>query len=104
MSAHDLPEAAPRTPRPIRTILSTVILLALLLGILYFWRGWRGWRAGQAQAWQPQAVPVAAMIVQPRDIPAALEAVGSLRAVREVTLSPEVAGRVSAIHFEAGQQ
>lgn len=100
MSAHDLPEAAPRTPRPIRTILLTVILLALLLGTLYFWRGWR---AGQAQAWRPQAVPVAAMIVQPRDIPAALEAVGSLRAVREVTLSPEVAGRVAAIHFEAGQ-
>ena len=51
----------------------------------------------------PQAVPVAAMVVQSRDIPAALEAVGSLRAVREVTLSPEIAGRVSAIHFEAGQ-
>ncbi|WP_235654543.1 efflux RND transporter periplasmic adaptor subunit [Sphingobium yanoikuyae] len=32
------------------------------------------------------------------------DAVGSLRAVREVTLSPEVAGRVSAIHFEAGGQ
>lgn len=101
MSAHDLPEAAPRTPRRSRAILLTVILLAMLLATLYVWRGWR---AGQAQAWQPQAVPVAATVVQPRDIPAALEAVGSLRAVREVTLSPEVAGRVSAIHFEAGQQ
>jgi len=81
-------------------MLLTIVLLFVLLGTLYLWRGWR---ASQAQAWQPQAVPVAAMVVQSRDIPAALEAVGSLRAVREVTLSPEIAGRVSAIHFEAGQ-
>ncbi|MGJ8479978.1 efflux RND transporter periplasmic adaptor subunit [Sphingobium yanoikuyae] len=103
MSDHNLPEpsrAAPRLIRPTRTMLLTIVLLFVLLGTLYLWRGWR---ASQAQAWQPQAVPVAAMVVQSRDIPAALEAVGSLRAVREVTLSPEIAGRVSAIHFEAGQ-
>ncbi|MEK7456872.1 MAG: efflux RND transporter periplasmic adaptor subunit [Pseudomonadota bacterium] len=103
MSDHNLPEpsrAAARLIRPTRTMLLTIVLLFVLLGTLYLWRGWR---ASQAQAWQPQAVPVAAMVVQSRDIPAALEAVGSLRAVREVTLSPEIAGRVSAIHFEAGQ-
>ncbi|WP_367349880.1 efflux RND transporter periplasmic adaptor subunit [Sphingobium yanoikuyae] len=103
MSDHNLPEpsrAAPRLIRPTRTMLLTIVLLFVLLGTLYLWRGWR---ASQAQAWQPQAVSVAAMVVQSRDIPAALEAVGSLRAVREVTLSPEIAGRVSAIHFEAGQ-
>ena len=103
MSDHNLPEpsrAAPRLIRPTRTMLLTIVLLFVLLGTLYLWRGWR---ASQAQAWQPQAVSVAAMVVQSRDIPAALEAVGSLHAVREVTLSPEIAGRVSAIHFEAGQ-
>ncbi|PHP21328.1 efflux transporter periplasmic adaptor subunit [Sphingobium sp. IP1] len=103
MSDHNLSKpsrVAPRLIRPTRTMLLTIVLLFVLLGTLYLWRGWR---ASQAQAWQPQAVPVAAMVVQSRDIPAALEAVGSLRAVREVTLSPEIAGRVSAIHFEAGQ-
>ncbi|MBO9525516.1 MAG: efflux RND transporter periplasmic adaptor subunit [Sphingobium yanoikuyae] len=103
MSDHNLPEpsrVAPRLIRPTRTMLLTIVLLFVLMGTLYLWRGWR---ASQAQAWQPQAIPVAAMVVQSRDIPAALEAVGSLRAVREVTLSPEIAGRVSAIHFEAGQ-
>ena len=84
-----------------RIILLTVAILILLAGALYFWRGWR---AGQTQAWQPQAAPVTAIVVMPRDLPAALEAVGNLRAVREVTLSPEVAGRVSALHFEAGRQ
>jgi len=101
MTDHDLPPPTHGASRPIRTIALTVAILLLLLGALYLWRGWR---AGQAQAWQPQAVPVAATLVQPRDIPAALEAVGNLRAVREVTLSPEVAGRVSALHFEAGRQ
>lgn len=101
MSDHDLPPPASAAHRPVRTIALTVAILVLLLGGLYFWRGWR---VGQAHAWQPQAVPVAAMVAQPRDIPATLEAVGNLRAVREVTLAPEVAGRVSAIHFEAGRQ
>ncbi|MFM2372909.1 MAG: hypothetical protein RIS85_2631 [Pseudomonadota bacterium] len=85
----------------IRIVLLTIAILILLLGGLYFWRSWR---LGQTQAWQPQAVPVTAMVVTPRDLPATLEAVGNLRAVREVTLSPEVAGRISTIHFEAGRQ
>jgi len=101
MTDHDLPPPVEVALRLVLSIALMVVILALLLGGLNFWRGWR---AGQAQAWQPQAVPVAAMLVQPRNILAALEAVGSLRAVREVTLSPEVAGRVSAIHFEAGGQ
>lgn len=105
MTTHIVHEAD-TPPRParsghVRAIVLTALVLTTLLAALYFWRGWR---AGQAQVWQPQAVPVAAMVAQPRDIPAALEAVGTIRAVREVTLSPEVAGRVSAIHFEAGRQ
>lgn len=82
-----------------RTIIITVAVLAVLLGGLFLWRGLR---AGPAQQWQQQAVPVAAMQVEPRDMPASLDAVGTLSAVRAVTLAPEVAGRVSAIRFEAG--
>lgn len=84
-----------------RAILITVAVLALVLGGLFLWRSLR---AGPTQGWQQQAVPVAAMRLTPREMPAALEAVGTLTAVREVTLSPEVAGRVSAIRFEAGSR
>jgi len=84
-----------------RAILITVAVLALVLGGLFLWRTLR---AGPGQAWQQRAVPVAAMRVTPREMPAALEAVGTLTAVREVTLSPEAAGRVSAIRFEAGSR
>ncbi|MFA5629960.1 MAG: efflux RND transporter periplasmic adaptor subunit [Porticoccaceae bacterium] len=42
------------------------------------------------------------MVVAPMAMPVSLKAVGSLSAVREVLLSPETAGRVVAIGFEAG--
>jgi multidrug efflux system membrane fusion protein len=82
-------------------IILTIVVLAVVLGGL-FW--WRGLRSASTQGWSQEALPVAAMVVRARDVPAALEAVGTLRAVQAVMLSPEVAGRVSEIHFEAGQQ
>ena len=87
------------TGRQSRTILVTVVLLALVLGGLFLWRAAR---TDPGQPPERQPVPVAATIVTPRDVPASLEAVGTLSAVRSVTLSPEVAGRVTAIRFEAG--
>lgn len=86
---------------PLHPTLVTLIVLALLLGGLYFWRAAK---AGDGQAWQQQATVVTATIVSPRDVPVGFDAVGTLRAVREVTLAPEVAGRVSAIRFDAGSR
>jgi multidrug efflux system membrane fusion protein len=87
--------------RQLRSIILTIIVLAVVLGGL-FW--WRGLRSAPTQGWAQEALPVAAMVVRAQDVPASLEAVGTLRAVQQVRLSPEVAGRVSEIHFEAGQQ
>lgn len=83
----------------LRTIIITVVILALLFGGIFLWRTLR---LGQQPGWDQPATPVAATVVTPQDVPASLDAVGSLRAVREVALSSEVAGRVSAIRFEAG--
>lgn len=85
----------------IRTILATVFALALVLGGLFVWRVLK---AGQAQEWHQAPLPVAAMQLEPRDVPLSLEAIGTLRAVREVELSAEVAGRVSAIRFDSGAE
>jgi multidrug efflux system membrane fusion protein len=98
-SVHDLPAQEGSSRPEARTIIITVIVLVLLLGGLFLWRSLRN---GQGPAWQPQAVPVAATIVSPREVPSSLDAVGTLTAVREVALSSEVAGRVSAINFTAG--
>ncbi|EQB11116.1 efflux RND transporter periplasmic adaptor subunit [Sphingobium lactosutens] len=100
-SLHDIPEQDRSTRPQTRTIIITLVALAVLLGGLFLWRSIK---AGQGQGWQPQAVPVAAVVAAPRDVPAGLEAVGTLTAVREVTLSPEVAGRVSTLNITAGAQ
>jgi len=65
---------------------------------------WRGVRTAPAPAGQADPVPVTAMKVRTARVPMSLEAIGTLRAVREVMLAPEVAGRVVAIHFEAGSK
>jgi len=94
------------TPPPPRSrqIRQAAIVIGAVLAVflvLFLWRIW-------LNAAPPQAAPpptsVVATIVSPVDVPAALEAVGSLRAVREVVLSPEVAGRVTAIRFNPGQR
>ncbi|WP_157219116.1 efflux RND transporter periplasmic adaptor subunit [Flavisphingomonas formosensis] len=77
-----------------------LLAAALLFGGLYAWRAARS--SGSAQG-APPPVTVRAIRVDPRDAPAALEAVGSLRAVREVMLAPEVAGRIVGLHLEAGR-
>lgn len=82
-----------------RTLVFAAIAVLLLFGGLFAWR-WLG-SAAPAQNAPPPTV-VVATVVSPTSVPAALEAVGTVRAVREVNLSPEVAGRVVAIRFQAG--
>ncbi len=82
-----------------RQIAVALGLIVVVFVLLFAWRSWRN--AAPAQA-APQPVAVTATFVEPRDVPAALDAVGSLRAVQEVMLAPEVAGRVTAIRFQAG--
>nr|WP_040716242.1 efflux RND transporter periplasmic adaptor subunit [Caenibius tardaugens] len=74
-------------------------LIILVFGLLFLWRSWRN--AAPPPAERPP-VAVTATFVEPRDVPTALQAVGSLRAVQEVMLAPEVAGRVTAIRFQPG--
>jgi membrane fusion protein, multidrug efflux system len=80
-------------------VLVTAVVVAALATGLFAPRGRR-----QAVAAQHEAAPVAvaATVVQPTEVPAALETVGSLRAVREVVLAPELAGRIVTLHFESG--
>ena len=83
-----------------RPVLLTVLVLAVVLGGLFLWRTLR---SAPDQNSSNAPLSVAAMVVQARDAPDSLESVGTVRAVQQVTLSPEVAGRVSQIRFEAGQ-
>jgi multidrug efflux system membrane fusion protein len=95
--------AEPSSSRPIkgRPVLLAGAALILLMGGLY---AWRSARTAEPPGGQMPPVPVATAVVSPTEVPSALEAVGSLRAVREVVLAPEVAGRVTGIGFSAGAQ
>lgn len=91
-----------RRPRPqARHALIVLAAVVVIFVLLFVWRSW-------LNATPPPAAPpptaVVATVVQPTEVPAALEAVGSLRAVREVTLAPEIAGRVTAIGFDGGER
>lgn len=101
MTSVDDINPTPSRGRGVRTLVIAALAVMLLFGALYAWRAAR--TAAPAQA-APPPTAVAAALVVPTDLPAALEAVGTLRAVREVDLSPEVAGRVVAIRFVAGAQ
>lgn len=87
-------------PSRLMSTIVAVIVAVLIFAGLYGWRLWR--QAGAAQpAWPP--VSVSAMRVTPTDVPVSLQSVGSLRAVREVSLAPETDGHVVSIRFTGGQ-
>lgn len=85
----------------IKKLLPALIAVGLLFVAL---SSWRHLRTADAQALAPPPVPVVATTVRAQAVPASLETVGTLEAVREVLLAPETAGRVIDIRFTAGTQ
>jgi len=56
----------------------------------------------QAQAAVPVAVPVAAALVERRDVPVEALAIGTVEAYSTVALRPQVSGPIAAVHFAEG--
>lgn len=96
------PSASARKTSPWKAILVSLVAIALIGGGLWYWRlakssGSAGWSGGGP-------IDVVATTLNAEAAPVGLEALGELRAVRQVTLSPEVAGRVAVISFKPGQR
>jgi multidrug efflux system membrane fusion protein len=93
------PQSAQHAGFQIRGLVIVLLVVAALFAGLFSWRHAR-------TAPPPHTVPpptlVTATVVQPQDVPANLESVGTLQAVHQVTLAPEVPGRITAIRFEGG--
>ncbi|GAA6135952.1 efflux RND transporter periplasmic adaptor subunit [Oceaniserpentilla sp. 4NH20-0058] len=64
---------------------------------------WRYYHNTQTQPRAQRAAPVVLFEVQPSQIKASLEALGSARAAESVTLTASVTEKVSNIHFKQGQ-
>lgn len=85
--------------KPYGVVLIVAIALIALFGGLFLWKQVR---TAPKPMGAPPPTPVSAMVIQPQTAPASLQTVGTLQAVREVMLAPEIAGRVTTIGFEGG--
>ncbi|MFO1048778.1 MAG: efflux RND transporter periplasmic adaptor subunit, partial [Geminicoccaceae bacterium] len=101
-------DAEPARPKPSRRrVVVWFVIVALLLGLvgggLFAFDRFRAKAIADFFASQvPPPTPVAAEPARLGPMPRYLDGIGTLTAVREVEVSPEVAGRVEAITFEAG--
>lgn len=92
---------SPPRARQLRQGLIVVGAVVAVFALLFLWRSWRN---AAPPPPPPPPTTVVATVVRAGTVPDALESVGSLRAVHEVSLAPEVAGRVTGIFFQPGQQ
>ncbi|HVO04854.1 MAG TPA: efflux RND transporter periplasmic adaptor subunit [Candidatus Cybelea sp.] len=104
-------EQRPGTPpgkTPSRTrravwFLVVLVLVVLLLGGFF---GMEQFKQKMIAAYfagnVPPPTPVATALATTEDVPQYLEAIGTMMAVHQVTISPEVEGRILAIKFESG--
>lgn len=98
---------ADATPRPkpklVRWFLIVGLLLALVLGGLYGFNRFRDQAIKQFFANnKPPPAAVAAVTATAQTVPRSAAGIGSLEAVQQVTVTPEVGGRVTEILFKPG--
>jgi membrane fusion protein, multidrug efflux system len=90
-------------PNTMRWFMIVAILLALVLGGLY---GFNRFREQAVAAYfannKPPPAQISAVEVTTESVPRFASGVGSVTAVHQVTINPEVGGRVTKIFFEPG--
>jgi multidrug efflux system membrane fusion protein len=92
---------SPSTRRKVLAIVAGVVLV--VFGLFYGWDWMRAYQTAQYFAHMPHPpTPVAAVTATEQDLPRALAGIGTLQAVHQVTVAPEVGGRVTQIFFQAG--
>jgi membrane fusion protein, multidrug efflux system len=92
-----------RRPNTIRWLVIVGLLLAVVLGSLY---GFNRFRAQAIATYfannKPPPAQISAAVVTTEAVPLFATGIGSVTAVHQVTINPEVGGRVTKIFFEPG--
>ena len=81
-----------------------LLALGLVLGAMFGWKYYQAQKMAMLASMPPPPATVAAANVQAETWQPYLAAVGSLVASQGILVTTEVAGKVSAIRFESGQQ
>ena len=104
--AHERRGVSAPAIRPVRTVRWLVVvgaILALVLGGLY---GFNRYRTQAIQTFfannKPPPAQIAAVTATTEAVPRYAAGIGSLAAVHQVTITPELGGRITAILFEPG--
>ena len=94
---------APR-PKTLRWLIIVALLLTVVLGGLYEFNRFRTQAIANFFA-HNKAPPaqISAVVVKTQSVPHFAPGIGSITAVHQVTVNPEVGGRVTKIFFEPGQ-
>ena len=82
-----------------------VITLTILFGALFGYGHYRQLKAAAVFAgFKPPPITVAIYRAESREIPRQLTAIGTLEAVRQLTIAPEIGGRITALYFQPGDK
>ena len=87
-----------------KRMLLVLLALGLVLGTMFGWKYYQTQKMAALASLPPPPATVAAAGVQAETWQPYLTAVGSLVASQGILVTTEVAGKVSEIHFESGQQ
>src|SRR6266478_3369153 len=99
----DIGRATTRRPRTVRWLVIVGLLLAVVLGGLYGFNRFREQAiATYFASNKPPPAQISAAEVTTEAVPRFATGIGSVAAVHQVTINPEVGGRVTKIFFEPG--
>ena len=87
-----------------KRMLLVLLALGLVLGAMFGWKYYQAQKMAALASMPPPPASVSAAYVQTETWQPYLAAVGSLVAYQGILVTTEVAGKVSAIRFESGQQ
>jgi membrane fusion protein, multidrug efflux system len=99
----EVARATPARPHTVRWFVIVALLLTLVLGGLYGFNRFRQQAmATYFAANKPPPAQISAVVATTEAVPRFASGIGSVAAIHQVTINPEVGGRVTRIFFEPG--